>query len=256
MYILTTRPRRERRAPSRAATGRLFPPAIMASSLPPDVAGLRHRLSSFKHQQTDTNTHQLGRRDISSKMAPHNPSVKAEGEDDTSGEYPVEMIDDGEGAEEDGDSVMYSLPSTASSSNVSGGAAEGGAKPKMKGSHSMNSVGGGRFGSTDELGRRPPTLRSHRKKKPEIEEPTSRWFGYDLSIIVALVSPIGNMLTGGDHVKNILLILLLIYYLYQLVEGEHGLFLMDKCSCHPYSAVDIVQRVNSSSRSRGQSCTG
>lgn len=44
-------------------------------------------------------------------------------------------------------------------------------------------------------------------------------FGYDLSIIVALVSPIGNWLTGGDHVKNVLLMLLLIFYLHQVVEG-------------------------------------
>ena len=43
--------------------------------------------------------------------------------------------------------------------------------------------------------------------------------GYDLSIVVALVSPIGNWLTGGDHVKNVLLMLLLIFYLHQVVEG-------------------------------------
>lgn len=48
---------------------------------------------------------------------------------------------------------------------------------------------------------------------------SSSWLGYDLSIIVALVSPIGNLLTGSDHIKNIFLILLLIYYLHQLVEG-------------------------------------
>ena len=45
------------------------------------------------------------------------------------------------------------------------------------------------------------------------------WLGYDLSIIVTLVSPIGNILTGSDHIKNILLLLFLIYYLHQLVEG-------------------------------------
>ena len=50
---------------------------------------------------------------------------------------------------------------------------------------------------------------------------SSSWLGYDLSIIVALVSPIGNLLTGSDHIKNILLLLLLIYYLHQLVEGDN-----------------------------------
>ncbi|KAH8112120.1 hypothetical protein DFH11DRAFT_1546096 [Phellopilus nigrolimitatus] len=52
----------------------------------------------------------------------------------------------------------------------------------------------------------------------------SSWLGYDLSIIVALVSPIGNLLTGSDHIKNILLLLLLIYYLHQLVEVPWTLY--------------------------------
>lgn len=48
---------------------------------------------------------------------------------------------------------------------------------------------------------------------------TGTWLGLDASIIIALISPIGNLLTGGDHVKNLLLLALLIYYLHQLVEG-------------------------------------
>ncbi|KAI0830073.1 hypothetical protein BC628DRAFT_1313566 [Trametes gibbosa] len=44
------------------------------------------------------------------------------------------------------------------------------------------------------------------------------WADLDLSIIVALVSPIGNWLTGGDHIKNLFLIILLIFYLHQIVE--------------------------------------
>lgn len=47
----------------------------------------------------------------------------------------------------------------------------------------------------------------------------SKWADLDLSIIVALVSPIGNWLTGGDHIKNIILIILLIFYLHQIVES-------------------------------------
>lgn len=50
---------------------------------------------------------------------------------------------------------------------------------------------------------------------------SSGWLGLDLSIIVALVSPLGNLLTGGDHIKNVLLLLLLVYYLHQLVEGMY-----------------------------------
>ena len=50
--------------------------------------------------------------------------------------------------------------------------------------------------------------------------PTSRaWYEFDLAVVVALVSPIGNWLTGGDHIKNLLLVSLLIFYLHQIVEG-------------------------------------
>ena len=50
--------------------------------------------------------------------------------------------------------------------------------------------------------------------------PTSRaWYEFDLAVVVALVSPIGNWLTGGDHIKNLLLIVLLIFYLHQIIES-------------------------------------
>jgi len=51
--------------------------------------------------------------------------------------------------------------------------------------------------------------------------PISRaWYKFDLAVAVALVSPIGNWLAGTDHVKNILLITLLIFYLHQIAESE------------------------------------
>ncbi|TFK87799.1 hypothetical protein K466DRAFT_490220 [Polyporus arcularius HHB13444] len=53
----------------------------------------------------------------------------------------------------------------------------------------------------------------------------NRWAELDLSIIVALVSPIGNWLTGGDHIKNVFLIILLIFYLHQIVEIPWQLYL-------------------------------
>lgn len=49
----------------------------------------------------------------------------------------------------------------------------------------------------------------------------SFWADLDLSIIVAIVSPIGNWLTGGDHIKNLVLVILLIFYLHQLIEGTY-----------------------------------
>ncbi|KIJ08352.1 hypothetical protein PAXINDRAFT_102599, partial [Paxillus involutus ATCC 200175] len=45
------------------------------------------------------------------------------------------------------------------------------------------------------------------------------WYELDISVVLALVSPIGNWLTGGDHVKNVFLILLLIFYLHQVIEA-------------------------------------
>lgn len=56
--------------------------------------------------------------------------------------------------------------------------------------------------------------------RPSKEKHENRsWYDLDLSLIVALVSPIGNWLTGSDHVKNLFLILLLIFYLHQLIES-------------------------------------
>ncbi|KAG1816845.1 uncharacterized protein BJ212DRAFT_1446896 [Suillus subaureus] len=55
-------------------------------------------------------------------------------------------------------------------------------------------------------------------------ESSKGWYEFDLSVILALVSPIGNWLTGGDHVKNILLILLLIFYLHQIIEVPWSLY--------------------------------
>jgi hypothetical protein len=52
------------------------------------------------------------------------------------------------------------------------------------------------------------------------------WYEFDLAVVVALVSPVGNWLTGGDHTKNLLLIVLLILYLHQIIESAifHFLF--------------------------------
>ncbi|KAI6030027.1 hypothetical protein EDC04DRAFT_3091843 [Pisolithus marmoratus] len=42
--------------------------------------------------------------------------------------------------------------------------------------------------------------------------------------MIALASPIGNWLTGGDHVKNALLLFLLVYYLHQIIEVPWSLY--------------------------------
>jgi hypothetical protein len=40
-------------------------------------------------------------------------------------------------------------------------------------------------------------------------------------VLLALAPPTGNWLTGGDHVKDLLLLLLLVFYLHQIVEGAY-----------------------------------
>ncbi|KAF9522488.1 hypothetical protein CPB83DRAFT_871970 [Crepidotus variabilis] len=70
------------------------------------------------------------------------------------------------------------------------------------------------------------TLRSPRSSREHTPmSPKSRaWYEFDLAVVVALVSPIGNMLTGGDHIKNLLLIVLLIFYLHQIIEVPWSMY--------------------------------
>lgn len=49
---------------------------------------------------------------------------------------------------------------------------------------------------------------------------SSSWADLDISIIVAVIAPLVNWLTGSDQIKNLFLILFLIVYLHQLVQGK------------------------------------
>lgn len=76
----------------------------------------------------------------------------------------------------------------------------------------------------DPLHRPTVITRNLRRRSPQRDRspmsPRSRaWYEFDLAVVVALVSPIGNWLTGGDHIKHLLLIALLIFYLHQIIEG-------------------------------------
>ena len=68
-----------------------------------------------------------------------------------------------------------------------------------------------------------PTVKTRNIRRPKECGPMSprsrAWYEFDLAVVVALVSPIGNWLTGGDHIKNLLLIALLIFYLHQIIES-------------------------------------
>jgi hypothetical protein len=54
---------------------------------------------------------------------------------------------------------------------------------------------------------------------PPPQERTSSWADVDPSVLLALSAPVGSWLTGGDHVKTLFLVLLLIVYLHQLITG-------------------------------------
>jgi hypothetical protein len=45
------------------------------------------------------------------------------------------------------------------------------------------------------------------------------WYKPSVPVLLALAPPIGNWLTGGDHVKDLLLLFLLVFYLHQIIEG-------------------------------------
>lgn len=67
-----------------------------------------------------------------------------------------------------------------------------------------------------------PTQSFSRSSSQPQSQSSRSWTDLNMSIVVALISPIGNWLTGSDHVKHLCLLLLLIYYLHQLIEGAPG----------------------------------
>ncbi|KAF8884487.1 hypothetical protein BD779DRAFT_1612123 [Infundibulicybe gibba] len=62
------------------------------------------------------------------------------------------------------------------------------------------------------------------KSRSPMSPGTRAWYEFDLAVVVALVSPLGHLLTGGDHIKNLLLIVLLIFYLHQIIEVPWSLY--------------------------------
>ena len=85
----------------------------------------------------------------------------------------------------------------------------------------------------DKAGEHPEGLEEHEDSRhrrhthdDDSSPPPSRaWYEFDLAVVVALVSPVGNWLTGGDHIKNLLLIVLLILYLHQIIESTVFIFI-------------------------------
>lgn len=78
------------------------------------------------------------------------------------------------------------------------------------------------FGLTNKAAKRNAEGPTDRPKDPSPLAPgaSKAWYEFDLAVIIALASPIGNWLTGGDHVKKLVLITLVVYYLHQIIESE------------------------------------
>jgi hypothetical protein len=45
------------------------------------------------------------------------------------------------------------------------------------------------------------------------------WYELDTSILLALLAPVAIWLSGGDHLQNLVLLVVLVLYLHQLIEG-------------------------------------
>ncbi|KAI0028107.1 hypothetical protein K488DRAFT_74030 [Vararia minispora EC-137] len=67
--------------------------------------------------------------------------------------------------------------------------------------------------------------RTRHKAVPPTPTRPSSWADIDPSVLLALAAPIGSWLTGGDHVKNLFLVLLLVIYLHQLITVPWELYL-------------------------------
>lgn len=97
--------------------------------------------------------------------------------------------------------------------------------------------------SSDETshGLYPTSLQSDRKSNHTPKRPSNRhgddddshdsqhearqraWYEFDLAVVLVLISPMGNWLTGGDHIRDLMFFVLLVFYLRQVIEGVFSL---------------------------------
>jgi len=121
-----------------------------------------------------------------------------------------------------------STSETASSSDLSGDDASGshefGGAEKAEVADESYSEIGEEISETDT--RPSPSHLNHARKDFDYDDnlEKSSWTDLDLSIIVSLISPLGSWLFGHDHVKNLFVILLLIFYLQQLITVPWRLY--------------------------------
>ncbi|THU79060.1 hypothetical protein K435DRAFT_811023 [Dendrothele bispora CBS 962.96] len=63
------------------------------------------------------------------------------------------------------------------------------------------------------------------------------WYEFDLAVVAALVMPVGNWLTGGEHIKNLLVIMLILFYLHQVIEVPWSLYQKSRQRQPPSSSI-------------------
>ncbi|KAJ7019732.1 hypothetical protein C8F04DRAFT_1275954 [Mycena alexandri] len=81
-----------------------------------------------------------------------------------------------------------------------------------------------RVSSNDDGTATPGRAAADEHKEDEEAHQSRPWYKPSAPVLIALAPPLGNWLTGGDHLKDLLLVLLLVFYLHQLVEVPWSLY--------------------------------
>ncbi|KAJ6600352.1 hypothetical protein DFH09DRAFT_1355661 [Mycena vulgaris] len=76
----------------------------------------------------------------------------------------------------------------------------------------------------DGFAQRAAPLEAHQGEDSYPLPEANPWYKPSIPVLIALAPPIGNWLTGGDHIKDLLLLLLLVFYLHQLIEVPWRLY--------------------------------
>ncbi|CAK5271003.1 unnamed protein product [Mycena citricolor] len=66
--------------------------------------------------------------------------------------------------------------------------------------------------------------RADAEREHDDDDSSRPWYRPSLPVVLALVPAVGNWFTGGDHIKDVLVFLLLIFYLHQVIEVPWRLY--------------------------------
>ncbi|TDL26816.1 hypothetical protein BD410DRAFT_470751 [Rickenella mellea] len=207
---------------------------MVLSNTPEKVVGLRRRMSANGAVKNLNHC---------TRAVSPSPDKHTNGRDPQNGHHDANGVGDDAESFSDGISQASGISSSSSSSSTNETEDTETHHQHPLGRHAEDAGGssetlrpkspGAKASSTNN--HRPARMRSRNSGDATTE--SHSWFSYDMSIIIALASPLGQWLTGGDHVKNLILILLLVFYLHQLIEVPWTLYRMS-ISPHAPSQVD------------------